>query len=214
MTKKVYLYDSYGYDFYACEYEGLDADGKPRLTIMTPGRPIENFRDRLELLEECEFDYYLLCEEGQQANPAIVVEMLGEMIINSGVASKRMPARLEEMRRFGIDYGRELQCLFINISELDKETPLGGKYRLEMSVGDQGRYIGECDNFECLYDILIKLDGFFYFVENKVGIPLKKKIRAKEGLMKQIKRKTPHLFDEYEEDKIVLIMAKNKKKKG
>ena len=62
MAKKVFLYDSYGYDFYACEFDGLDAEGKPRLTIMTPGCPVENFLESSDIMNDPR-GYYLLCEE-------------------------------------------------------------------------------------------------------------------------------------------------------
>lgn len=200
MTKKVYLYDSYGYDFYACEYEGLDADGKPRLTIMTPGQPVENFKERLEETGESIYDYYLLCEGGKQADPASVVEMLGVIFLYSGQQNKRIPARLEEMRKYGIDYSRELQKLTVTISELAVESPLDEKYRLSMSVGDRDRYIGECRDFKYLNELLSKLCNFIYLVEDRAGIPLKKKLRADGDMMKQIKKKMSNLFDEYEEE--------------
>ncbi len=198
--KKVYLYDSFGYDFYACEYEGLDADGNPRLTIMTPGQPVENFKERLEDTGESIYDYYLLCEEGQQADSANVVEMLGDIFLYSGQQNKKIPARLEEMRKYGIDYSRELQKLTVTIAELDVENPLDGKFRLSMSVGDQNRYIGECQDFNYLNEALMKLSNFLYLVEDRAGIPLKKKLRTEAGLMKQIKKKMPDLFDVYEEE--------------
>ena len=198
--KKVYLYNTFGYDFYACEYEGLDADGNPRLTIMTPGQPVENFKERLEETGESMFDYYLLCEGGKQADPASVVEMLGVIFLYSGQQNKRIPARLEEMRKYGIDYSRELQKLTVTISELAVESPLDEKYRLSMSVGDRDRYIGECRDFKYLNELLAKLCNFIYLVEERAGIPLKKKLRADGDMMKQIKKKMSNLFDEYEEE--------------
>ena len=198
--KKIYLYDSFGYDFYTCLYEGLDADGKPRLTIMTPGQPVENFTERLQDTAESMCDYCLLCEEGKQADSASVVEMLGDIFLYSSQQNKRIPARLEEMRKLGIDQSRDLQKLTVSIAELDVESPLDKKYRLSMSLGDRDRYIGECRDFEYLNELLAKLCNFIYLIEDRAGIPLKKKLRSNGDLMKQIKKKMPDLFDVYEEE--------------
>ena len=200
MTKKIYLYDSFGYDFYACEYEGLDADGNPRLTIMTPGQSVKNFTEYLEDIGESIYDYYLLCEEGQQADSANVVEMLGDIFLYTGQQNKRIPARLDEMRKYGIDYSRELQKLTVKIVELALDNPLDGKFRLSLSVGDRDRYIGECQDFNFLNEVLTKLCNFIYLIEDRAGIPLKKKLKTEAGLMKQIKKKMPDLFDVYEEE--------------
>ena len=66
MAKKIYLVDSTGYDFFICEFEGMGSDNRPRLTIITPGRPVENFLTHLDYYGEDYKDYYLLGEEGKQ----------------------------------------------------------------------------------------------------------------------------------------------------
>ena len=48
MAKKVYLVDSTGYEFFICEFEGMGLDNRPRLTIMMPGRTVENFLTHLD----------------------------------------------------------------------------------------------------------------------------------------------------------------------
>ena len=73
MNKRIFLYDSFGFDFYACYYEGQDADGKARLTMMTPGKPVVNFQRYLTEFEEDANNYYLLCEEGKPADSKMIV---------------------------------------------------------------------------------------------------------------------------------------------
>ena len=107
MAKKVYLVDSTGYDFFICEFEGMGSDNRPRLTIMTPGRPVENFLTHLDYYGEDYKDYYLLGEEGQQADAALVVEMMGQIILRDMNNFSRMAARMELMRKNGISYSRE-----------------------------------------------------------------------------------------------------------
>ena len=196
MAKKVYLFDSFGYDFYACEFDGLDADGKPRLTIMTPGCPVENFRDRLEVTEESEYDYYLLCEEGKLADSKLIVEMLGQIFLNNFRPYERLSARLEEMRKWGIDYDRNLQKLTVRILEYDDEESNSVKYRLMMFIGEQYHYVGEGeDMFDSLKEICSKLSGFFYFIESQTNIPLKKHLEVNESLKKQMERIASNVFD-------------------
>ena len=196
MAKKVYLFDSFGYDFYACEFDGLDADGKPRLTIMTPGCPVENFRDRLEVTEESEYDYYLLCEEGKLADSKLIVEMLGQIFLNNFRPYERLSARLEEMRKWGIEYDRNLQKLTVKILEYDDEESNSVKYRLMMFIGEQYHYVGEGeDMFDSLKEICSKLSGFFYFIESQTNIPLKKHLEVSESLKKQMMRISSNVFD-------------------
>ena len=102
MTKKVFMFDSIGYDFYTCEFEGLDANGKPRLTIMTPGCPVESFSDYLDLMEESAIDYNLLCEEGKTAASKQVVEMMAQIYVNANRPFDRMAERLEDMRKWSL----------------------------------------------------------------------------------------------------------------
>ena len=79
MEKKVFLVDSTGYEFFICEFEGLGSDNRPRLTIMTPGRPVENFLTHLDHYGENPKDYYLLGEEGKQIDVDKLAEMFKSM---------------------------------------------------------------------------------------------------------------------------------------
>ena len=194
--KKVYLFDSFGYDFYACEFDGLDADGKPRLTIMTPGCPVENFRDYLEVNLESEYDYCLLCEDGKQADSELIVKMFGQMFLNRFRPYGDMLERLEQLRRCGIDYDRESQKLTAKIQDFVDESKDGKRYSLMLYVGEQEHYIGEsyC-TFASLKDICFKLAGFFYFMESQTHIPLRKCLEVSEDVKKQMKRFSPSMFD-------------------
>lgn len=194
--KKVFLYDSKGSVFFICEFDGLDANGKPRLTIMTPGCSVENFYDDLEKNGEYDFDYYLLCEEGKQADSKLIVEMLGQVFLNSIRPYDRLSARLEEMRKWGIDYDHDLQKLTVRILEYDDEETNSVKYRLVMYIGEQYRYIGEGDDmYDNLKDICSKLSGFFYFIESETHIPLKKYLEVSESLKMKMERIASNVFD-------------------
>lgn len=194
--KKVFLYNLLGSAFFICEFDGLDANGKPRLTIMTPGCSVENFYDDLEKNGEYDFNYYLLCEEGKQADSKLIVEMLGQVFLNSIRPYDRLSARLEEMRKWGIDYDHDLQKLTVRILEYDDEETNSVKYRLIMYIGEQYRYIGEGDDmYDNLKDICSKLSGFFYFIESETHIPLKKYLEVSESLKMKMERIASNVFD-------------------
>ena len=196
MAKKVFLYDSLGSSFFICEFDGLDANGKPRLTIMTPGRSVENFYDDLEINGEYEFNYYLLCEEGKQADSKLIVEMLGQVFLNSIRPYERLSARLEEMRKWGIDYDHDLQKLTVRILEYDDEETNSVKYRLMMFIGEQYHYVGEGEEmYDNLKEICSRLSGFFYFIESQTNIPLKKHLEVSESIKKQMERIASNVFD-------------------
>ena len=175
MAKKIFIYDTFGVGFFICDFEGLDEDGKPRLTIMTPGCPVQNFREYTKTYAEEELDYHLLCVEGQPADSKYVIEMLGQIFINSGHPYDSLSVRLEEMRKYGISYDQELQKLTIRILEYEDEETKSVKYRMLMYVGELEHYVGEReDMYDSLKDICSKLTGFFFFIENQTHIPLKK----------------------------------------
>lgn len=196
MTKKVFLYDSYGYDFYTCEFEGLDANGKPRLTIMTPGCPVENFLEHLDDLDEAPCDYFLLCEEGKPADPKLVFEMMWQIFQNVCSPFERMSERLEEMRKCDISYERELQRVKVRLFEYDDEETKSKSYRLIMYAGD--RFVGDNYFFKDVKDIVVKLSEFFFFIENHIHLPVKKYLEVNESLKKQVMRHSTNLFDEVE----------------
>ena len=95
MNKRIFLYDSLGYDFYACDYEGQDAEGNPRLTMMTPGKPVENFLRHLTEFAEDASRYYLLCEEGMPADSKMILEMLAQIFLNMVSPFEKMAEKTE-----------------------------------------------------------------------------------------------------------------------
>ena len=198
MGKKVYLADTEGFGFFICEYDGLGADNKPRLTVMMPGKPVVNYLEYMDYYGEDPENYYLLCEEGKQADAAMVVGMMGQMFLRDVDSFDRMTARMELMRRNGIDYGRDLQKLTIRVIEVRDDDLETMKYRFDMYVGEEGHFVSESNYFEKPADFICKLRGFFYFVEDQMHIPLRKCLVAKAPLDKQFKRYCPSIFDEIE----------------
>ncbi len=196
MAKKIFMYDSFGDEFYACEFEGLDANGKPRLTIVTPGRPIENFLEYLDLMEESPIDYNLLCEEGKTAASKQVVEMMAQIYVNANRPFERMAERLEDMRKWGICYGRDQQRVTVRMYEYEEVKTQSTSYRFDLKVGD--RFVEGFKKFDDVKDIVMKLTGFFFFIENQVHIPVKKCLEVSESLKKQVMRHSTNLFDDVE----------------
>ena len=194
MTKKIYLYDSNGYNFYACEFEGLSVEGKPRLTIMTPGCPVENFSKHLDEVNEQLCSFYLLCEEGKTADSKMVIDMLGQMLLYVRHPLEKMLGRMEMMRTYGINYSHELQNVEVKLYEFEDEETKRKSYFLKLYVGD--RFIGDNCVYEDLSDIVTDLSRFFFFIEKQVQIPLRKILEVKEDLRKKVMRHTTLLFDE------------------
>ena len=196
MGKKVYLADTEGFGFFICEYDGLGADNKPRLTVMMPGKPVVNYLEYMDYYGEDPENYYLLCEEGQQADAAMVVGMMGQMFLRDVDSFDRMTARMELMRRNGIDYGRELQKLTIRVVEVKDNDSEAMKYRFDMYVGEEGQFVSESNLFEKSADFICKLRGFFYFIEDQMHIPLRKRLEVQASLKNSCKCYCPSLFDE------------------
>ena len=196
MAKKIYLVDSEGFGFFICEYDGLGSDNKPRLTIMMPGSPVENFLEHLDLYGEDPENYYLLCEEGKQADATLVVEMMGQIILRDMNNFSRMAARMELMRKNGISYSREMQKVTIMVME-DKNDVTGDvTYRANMYIGEELHFVSESDNYESIGDIILILRNFFCFVEDQMHIPLRKRLEVPASLKNSCKRYCPNVFDE------------------
>ena len=196
MAKKVYLVDSTGYDFFICEFEGMGSDNRPRLTIMTPGRPVENFLTHLDYYGEDYKDYYLLGEEGKQIDATLVIEMMGQILIRGFDSFHKMALRMEEMRKNGISYDRELQKLQIVIHEVKTNGTEDVRYRVDMFVGENGRMMSDGVNYESIGDIMLILRNFFCFIEGQMCIPLRKILHVEEHLKKQFKHYCPTVLDE------------------
>lgn len=196
MAKKVYLVDSTGYEFFICDFEGMGLDNRPRLTIMTPGRPVENFLTHLDYYGEDYKDYYLLGEEGKQVDATLVIEMMGQILIRGFDSFHKMALRMEEMRKNGISYNRELQELSIVIVEVKDPKTGGARYRVDMFVGENGRMMSDGVNYESIGDIMLILRNFFCFIEGQMCIPLRKILHVEEHLKKQFKHYCPTVFDE------------------
>ena len=196
MAKKIYLVDSTGYDFFICEFEGMGSDNRPRLTIMTPGRPVENFLTHLDHYGENPKDYYLLGEEGKQIDATLVVEMMGQILMRGFDSFHKMALRMEEMRKNGISYNREQQELSIVIVEVKDPKTGGARYRVDMFVGENGRMMSDGVNYESIGDIMLMLRNFFCFIEDQMHIPLRKRLEVPASLKNSCKRYCPSLFDE------------------
>ena len=198
--KIIFIYDTFGTALFCCGFEGLDEDGKPRLTIMTPGCPVQNFHEYTETFRENPHDYYFLCEEGKSADSKFVVEMMGQILINSNHPYERLSARLDEMRKYGISYDQEQQKLMIRILEVNDIESKSVKYRMTMFIGELDLYVGEGEGmYDSLREIVSKLSGFFLFIENQTHIPLRKHLLTTESIEKQVKRIAPNLFDRFGE---------------
>lgn len=193
--KKVFLFDQIECDLYACYFEGMDDDGKPRLTMITPGYPVENLLKYFDKNNESVRDYYLLCEEGKPADSQEIIKMMGHMFLNIYPPFQCMSARLREMRMYGINYDHELQDLTVRIFEYEDAKSNRKKYNVLMYVGADDKYISEGYFFDKIEDVFVNLRGFFHFVESEVHIPLKKHLVVSESLKKQAKR-IADFFDE------------------
>ena len=195
MAKKIYIYDSLGGDLLTCDFEGLGSDGKPRITILTPGFPIENFLEHLDMYGEEAENYHLLCEENQAADARLVVEMMGQFLIDTIRPYEKMINRLDEMRKLGIGYDHEVQTLTVRISEFNDAETKKRCYHLLMYVGMQNNFIGD-KFYDDITDLIVDLRDFCLFIESRVQIPLKKRLETNESLKKNVSRHSISLFDE------------------
>lgn len=66
----------------------------------------------------------------------------------------------------------------------------------DLKVG--GRFAENTNEFKDVKDIIAKLSGLFFYIQNHVHIPLWKCLKVSESVKKQVMRHTTHMFDEIE----------------
>ena len=118
IMEKIYIYDRYGLELLSCQFAGVSEEGKPQLVITTPGKVVESLDDYT-----CHKDGYLmLCGSEKMAESGDVMRMLG-CVFEGGldVLEDSVKGRVEDMKRFGIDWKRETVKLTAIVREYERK---------------------------------------------------------------------------------------------
>ena len=118
--EQIFIYDRYGLELLSCQFAGVSEEGMPQLVITTPGKVVESLDDYT-----CHKDGYLmLCGGEKMAESTDVMKLLG-CVFEGGldVLEDSVKGRVEDLKRFGIDWKRES----VNLAAIDAEQQNSGQ---------------------------------------------------------------------------------------
>jgi hypothetical protein len=181
--EKIFIYDRYGLELLSCRFAGVSEEGKPQLVITTPGKVVESLDDYT-----CHEDGYLmLCGSEKMAESRDVMKMLG-CVFEGGldVLEDDVKGRVEDMKRFGIDWKRETVTLSAIVMEYEYK-PHDIRYSLMLMEGDHDPIrLAKISYYDNVDGLFYELREFFTLVEESTGIKLNKRL----VIWKEVKEKT------------------------
>ena len=180
--EKIFIYDRYGLELLSCQFAGVSEEGKPQLVITTPGKVVESLDDYTSNKD----GYLMLCGGEKMAESKDVMKMLG-CVFRGGLdlLEDSVKGRVEDMKRFGIDWKRETVKLSAIVLKYEYK-PHDIRYSLRLMEGEHDpvelAQINYYDSVDGLFD---ELREFFTLVEETTGIRLDKHL----GIWKEVKEK-------------------------
>ena len=194
--EKIYIYDRYGLELLSCQFAGVSEEGKPQLVITTPGKVVESLDDYT-----CHKDGYLmLCGSEKMAESGDVMRMLG-CVFEGGldVLEDSVKGRVEDMKRFGIDWKRETVKLTAIVREYERK-PHDIRYSLRLMEGDHDPIeLAKINYYETVDGLFDELRDFFTLVEESTGIKLNKRLVTWKGVKEKIREDDLGMFSIVEE---------------
>jgi hypothetical protein len=194
--EKIYIYDRYGLELLSCQFAGVSEEGKPQLVITTPGKVVESLDDYT-----CHKDGYLmLCGSEKMAESGDVMRMLG-CVFEGGldVLEDSVKGRVEDMKRFGIDWKRETVKLTAIVREYERK-PHDIRYSLRLMEGEHDPVeLAKIDYYDSVDGLFDELREFFTLVEETTGIKLNKRLVTWKEVREKARKEDLDMFSKVEE---------------
>lgn len=194
--KEIFIYDQLGLELLKCQFAGVSEEGKPQLVITTPGKAVESLDDYT-----CHKDGYLmLCGSEKMAESRDVLSLLG-CVYEGGLdlLEDSVKGRVEDMKRFGIDWKRETLMVAAIVREYEYK-PHDIRYSLRLMEGEHDpvelAHINYYDSVDGLFD---ELREFFTLVEETTGIKLNKRLVIWKEVKEKARKEDLGIFSKVEE---------------
>ena len=196
IMEKIFIYDRYGLELLSCQFAGVSEEGKPQLVITTPGKVVESLDDYT-----CHKDGYLmLCGGEKMAESKDVMKLLG-CIFEGGldVLEDSVKGRVEDLKRFGIDWKRESVNLAAIVREYEYK-PHDIRYSLRLVEGDHDPVeLAKIDYYDTVEGLFDELREFFTLVEETTGIMLNKRLVTWKEVREKARKEDLGMFSKVEE---------------
>ena len=194
--EKIFIYDRYGLELLSCQFAGVSEEGMPQLVITTPGKVVESLDDYT-----CHKDGYLmLCGSEKMAESGDVMRMLG-CVFEGGldVLEDSVKGRVEDLKRFGIDWKRESVNLAAIVREYEYK-PHDIRYSLRVVEGSHDPVeLAKIDYYDTVDGLFDELREFFTLVEETTGIMLNKRLVIWKEVREKARKEDLGMFSKVEE---------------
>lgn len=196
IMEKIFIYDRYGLELLSCQFAGVSEEGKPQLVITTPGKVVESLDDYTSNMD----GYLMLCGGEKMAESKDVMKLLG-CVFEGGldVLEDSVKGRVEDLKRFGIDWKRESVNLAAIVREYEYK-PHDIRYSLRVVEGDHDPVeLAKIDYYDTLEGLFDELREFFTLVEETTGIMLNKRLVTWKEVREKARKEDLGMFSKVEE---------------
>ena len=196
IMEKIFIYDRYGLELLSCQFAGVSEEGKPQLVITTPGKVVESLDDYTSNMD----GYLMLCGGEKMAESKDVMRLLG-CVFEGGldVLEDSVKGRVEDMKRFGIDWKRESVNLAAIVREYEYK-PHDIRYSLRVVEGSHDPVeLAKIDYYDTVDGLFDELREFFTLVEETTGIMLNKRLVTWKEVREKARKEDLGMFSKVEE---------------
>ena len=194
--EKIFIYDRYGLELLSCQFAGVSEEGKPQLVITTPGKVVESLDDYTSHKD----GYLMLCGGEKMAESKDVMKLLG-CVFEGGldVLEDSVKGRVEDLKRFGIDWKRESVNLAAIVREYEYK-PHDIRYSLRVVEGSHDPVeLAKIDYYDTVEGLFDELREFFTLVEETTGIMLNKRLVTWKEVREKARKEDLGMFSKVEE---------------
>ena len=196
IMEKIFIYDRYGLELLSCQFAGVSEEGKPQLVITTPGKVVESLDDYTSNMD----GYLMLCGGEKMAESKDVMRLLG-CVFEGGldVLEDSVKGRVEDLKRFGIDWKRESVNLAAIVREYEYK-PHDIRYSLRVVEGSHDPVeLAKIDYYDTVDGLFDELREFFTLVEETTGIMLNKRLVTWKEVREKARKEDLGMFSKVEE---------------
>lgn len=182
--------------FIRCMIESSDSEGKPRITVVSQGRPVQSLEDYSKA--ELSTEFRLLCLDGETVTSTTMASVLATAVNNMvSPSGEYIQVCLRKLRQMQLKWEKTPVRLAICVSS---ETYINNQTRYGFEVRD-------CDTYDLLGEIIVTrrtLSEMFEFVnalvvglEEEAEIPVEKLVLdISDKLRKATDERYLDVFDE------------------
>ena len=188
--KKVFMYDSEGFEVISCQLMEVNDCGEPQLVVMSPGKPVTSLEAFKAVMGTKEM--FFLCEEGETVPSERVVRMLSPLIKEQD--ESLMIGLIHRMNKLGIK--RSKDPVEISLIAYKSNDPNDNKtYNLSIIMNDNELPIRLTKCFYSLESLLEGLANFHHAILMEAEINLSIRIHFLNNKQNEVPESYQYMFE-------------------